>query len=145
MTTPRSHWSYDLLEEVGTAVDREADALDMQTVVFVRALVAGALKRGMAASLALEAIEAGLVPEGNARPRPALKWERAENGDLIHGPWRMVRFGPTRNERNKRPGDGWYLYGPGLDKPKNLDAMARHVAQRTANAYIISRQGEGVG
>lgn len=98
--------------DLGEAMHADAEALDMSTAVFVRAVLAGARHRGITTSLALQAIEKGLVPNPKRRMRTALPWE-SDGENWHYGPWTMVRKGVIG--RYPKPGDGWYLEGPGLE------------------------------
>lgn len=127
---------YLLRPTVHEGIDHEAAAFDQNTGDFINAVLAGVLARGIAGDLAIQAIDRGLVPPPKRRMRPRLPWEH--DGENWHyGPWTMVRRGDHRhNEATKLPGEGWFLYGPGLDEPRDLKAMARAKATDAANEYI---------
>lgn len=132
----------ELPSDVMESIDAAAESIDMATSAFVRAVLAGVMHRGAAESMATYAIEKGLVPQPKRRLRPTLPWE-SDGENWHYGDWTLVRRGDRqRSERTKQPGDGWFLYGPGMDEPKDLDVMSATKAKDRANDFIrLSQQG----
>lgn len=131
-------------KDLADFVRREAEVADLSNTAAIRALIAGAIKDGQMArliSIGVDLLPSDLVKRrGDARrqewvmvkqprtkgPQPQV-WKR--------GAYRMKRQGWPR--RQPRPGDGWYLTGPGLSKPQFL-SLVKDEAVELANQTIAS-------
>lgn len=137
MGRPRNiEFSDDLMAYLHNA----ADEVDMSTAEFTRAVIAEVRARGMGGRFAMDAVEKGLVPPPNRRPRQRLPWKNDGRGRWVYQNWTLERRGPlARNSSNRKPGDGWFLSGPGYDPPLDLNEMSGVRAKAQAADLLRGR------
>lgn len=130
----------ELPDDIWGQVDRQAEGVDMSTSTFGRAVLIGALAKGTAVSLAMHAIDNGLTEPPKRRPRIRLGWE--SDGENWHfEEWALVRIGTrTKADRFRKPGEGWFLYGPGFDPPLELKTMVQQTAADKATDLLIQHK-----
>lgn len=127
-------------EEMLEAIDAAAQSVDMPLRTFVTAVCLGALKTGRAQELAMAGHE--LLPptqQGRPRMRPdPRQWVSVVNAeaetrafDWVSPPYRIIKTG-SAIPKHAKPGDGWYLQGPGfpfkgefVGNVRRLDAIKR--------------------
>lgn len=128
-------------EQLWLALDERANDMDLSTSTYARAVLEGALKRGIADSLAMQALEGVAVKR---RGRPQLPWVRIddgaelETGQWAYRDWTMERLGDANSWRNAAVEDGWYLTGPGHDA--TFLALRRQDATDRANFLILQQE-----
>lgn len=127
--------------ELRDHIDAAAETLDVDTSVWVIALISEAVRKGTAGTLVLSGLDK--VPH-KRRARKRRTWE-AEGGGGIpidtgggpeaaawrHGEWTLVRLGHPGHQR--RPDEGWFLEGPGV-------ADATHVGWTRGDAIDNAEQ-----
>lgn len=102
------NFTTELLEELHSS----ALAHDLNTSSYIMALCAGALRRGTADRLVMEAIDRDLVPVKRAN-RPQ-NWTSVGKGGYLRGEYALERVGKPGGHPVE--GDGWYVEGPGLER-----------------------------
>lgn len=153
MTNPR-HGGYTahLPPDVVEMIRSTGEALDLSITTTIACLVRGACAGGHCERFVIDGVErserAGLTVRRRVNQGVGIdKWEPVDRDgpgrakDWVRGDWQLSYRGGVGDNtpgRFRKPGEGWYLYGPGIPHEGRLMEGSRHDAQRSA-ARVINR------
>lgn len=132
--TQTIHLPADIVDELHTY----AETMDLDTATYIRAVLTAAIRGGTIDTLARRAIDTGLVVPAKRRTRrkgEVRQWET--DGENWHsGRWTLVRVGVAGP--HPKPGEGWYLHGPGIaEGGRELSTQRATEAKVLADAHIL--------